>query len=209
MEVKSIIKAGESQDIGQVIQNLIQDNISRLNTAFLAVVQEVKDNKVIVNQVIQDSENERLAIPSLLVGIIQTQNFKQSIKVQSGDFGLCVVCDCDISGYKQSGDKSKKLNDRHHDLIDSIFIPLSLYNSILDQNSILAEDDFLIESKKNLFLTAELLALKSKTTSLKKELEKLSDFISQIKTADGKALDPTSIQNFASWKNGLKNLFKE
>lgn len=154
-ELKPIVGAGEATDIGQAMQALIRDNLARLNVAFLAVVQEVKGNKLIVNQVIKSAENKTLAIPSILVGIPQTTSFKQAMKVKAGDYGLCIVCDNDISGYKQSGDKSEKMSNRTHDLIDSIFIPLSLYNSVIDQNSIESEIDFSIATKAKLIMQSE------------------------------------------------------
>lgn len=209
MEVKPIVGAGDSTDIGQALQNLIKDNLARLNVAFLAVVQEVKDNKVVVNQVIKSKENEKLAIPSLLVGIPQTQSLKQSFKIKKGDFGLCIVCDSDISGYKQSGDKSEKMSSRTHDLIDSIFIPLSLYQSALDNNSLESEIDYTIASKGNLSLIGNLVSLKSQNQSLKTMLEELSDNISAIVTTGGYQLTPDAQLKFSLWKQKLSQLFKE
>lgn len=225
MEVNQIVRAGDSADIGQAMQNLIQDNLARLNVCFLAKVQSVNGNKVDVVQVMQDKENERLVIPSVIVGIPQSQDLQISMKIQEGDFGVCVVCDCDISGYKQSGDSSQKLTNRTHNLIDSVFIPLSLFKSDLEKSGILANSDFSIEAKGevgiksekdfsieatgDLSLNGKLLVLKSQTASLKTALSELSDYITQIATTGGYTIDPASIAKFNTWKANLDKLFKE
>lgn len=209
MEVKPIVGAGESVDIGQAVQNLIKDNISRLSVSFLAEVQEVKENKVIVTQAIKTKENERLAIPSLLVGIPQSNSLKQSMIIKQGDFGLCIVCDRDISGYKQSGGKSEKMSERTHDLMDSIFIPLSLYKSALEENSLASEGDYSITAKGDFSLIGKLLVLKSQNQSLRTLLEELADNISAIVTTGGYNLTPDAQLKFSLWKQKLSQLFKE
>lgn len=208
-EVNQIVKAGDSADIGQAMQNLIQDNLARLNVCFLAKVQSVDKNKVDVVQVMQDTENERLVIPSVIVGIPQSKDLQVSLKMQEGDFGLCIVCDCDISGYKQSGNSSKKLTNRTHNLIDSVFIPLSLFKSDLEKSGILANSDYSIEVKGDLSVQGKLLSLKSQTASLKTALSDLSDYITQIATTGGYTIDPASIAKFNVWKQNLDTLFKD
>lgn len=208
-EVSQIVKAGDSTDIGQAMQNLIQDNLARLNVCFLAKVQSVDKNKVDVVQLITTSENEKLVIPSLLVGLPQSKDLQINLKIAEGDVGICVVCDADISGYKQSGDSSKPMSDRTHNFIDSIFIPLSLFNSNIEKSGIVASADFAISAKGDFGIEANLLSLKSKTASLKSVLGELSDYITQIVTTGGYSLTPDATAKFTAWKQNLDTLFKE
>lgn len=123
------IKAGQSQDLGVAIQNLIQDNIKGINTAFLAKVQSVAgDNKANITPLFKrDSRAKETIIPNVLIAQPASKSWALSYKVEAGDIGLAIVCQNDISTYKNSGAGGLVNTQRYHDIIDSIFLPLSMY----------------------------------------------------------------------------------
>lgn len=209
--IKPIVTMGDDGDIGQAIQALINDNLSRLNTCFLARVESVEENKVNVAFLLGEC---KIVIPSVLVGIPQSQGLKQSIKLSPDDVGLCFVCDHDISSYKQSGGSGAILSNRKHDLIDSIFIPLSLFNSNLEDNSIKSESAFKIEAKEDLSIKGQLLTLQSENASLKKTLSSLAEILAGLTTipavqGSNLTLNPDVIVKINQWKAELDTLFKD
>lgn len=201
--IKPIVTMGDDGDIGQAVQALISDNLSRLNTCFLARVESVEENKVNVSFLLGDC---KIVIPSVLVGVTQSQSFKQGIKLAPDDVGLCLVCDHDITSYKQSGGSGAILSKRTHDLIDSVFMPLSLFKSNLEEN--------LIESKENLAIKGKLLTLQSENASLKKTLSSLADILVGLKTVpavqgSNLPLNPDVVAKINQWKAELDTLFKD
>lgn len=209
--IKPIVTMGDDGDLGQAIQALITDNLSRLSTCFLAKVEKVEENKVDVSFVMGES---KLVIPSILVGIPQATSYKHSMKLQVGDVGLCLVCDSDISVFKESGGGGKPATERYHDIIDSIFIPLSLYQSVLENNSIESEEILSIKAKKDLILQGKLISLKSENASLKEALSKLAEILAGLQTIPAVqgsmlTLNPDAIVKINQWKAELDTLFKE
>ena len=45
-EYQNLVKSGESADLGTAIQNLINDNLRFINTAFLAKIVKINKNTV-------------------------------------------------------------------------------------------------------------------------------------------------------------------
>lgn len=209
--IKPIVTMGDDGDIGQAVQALISDNLSRLNTCFLAKVDSVDENKVNVSFLLGDC---KIVIPSVLVGVTQSKAFQQGIKLAPDDVGLCLVCDHDITSYKQSGGSGAILSKRTHDLIDSVFIPLSLFNSNLEDNSIKSEGTFKIEAKEDLSIKGQLLTLQSENASLKKTLSSLAEILAGLTTipavqGSNLTLNPDVIVKINQWKAELDTLFKD
>lgn len=127
--IENPIKAGESQDLGVAIQNLIKDNISGLNTAFLAKVQSLAgENKANISPIFKrDNTSKEVIIPNVLIAQPASKGWAVSYKVEAGDIGLAIVCQNDISTYKSSGSGGVVNTQRTHDKIDSVFLPLSMF----------------------------------------------------------------------------------
>lgn len=129
MAYTNLIKPYEN-DFGTALQALIQDNIKNINTAFIAKVQSLSDDKKkvnIVNVIASDEKNKNVIIPNVLIAQPYSNEWQISFKVGVGDFGLAIVCKNDISKYKESGNEGVANTARHFDITDSVFIPLSLY----------------------------------------------------------------------------------
>ena len=129
MAYENLIKPYEN-DFGTAIQALIQDNIKNINTAFIAKVQSISEDKKkvnIVNVIKNEASNQNVVIPNVLIAQPYSSEWQISFKVGVGDIGLAIVCKEDIANYKQSGADSKANTKRHFDITDSVFIPLSLY----------------------------------------------------------------------------------
>lgn len=208
--VKTINKPAEN-DVGVLIQALIQDNIDRLQICYIAKVLEVKGNKV---NVIPMIGNSKIEIPSLMVAIPYSSNFNQSMKINKGDIGLCVVCNNDISTYSNSGAGGIPISNRTHDLIDSVFIPLSLYESDISSNSITSNIDYSIESKENLTLKGNKISLKNDNESVKSLLSDLVSILKGLQTipaVNGSmlTLNANSIADLEAWNNKLDTLFED
>ena len=45
-EYQNLIKSGESSDLGTAIQNLINDNLRNIQTAFLCEIVAIENNKI-------------------------------------------------------------------------------------------------------------------------------------------------------------------
>lgn len=203
MMLKPIVGFGDTGDIGQAVQALISDNLSRLNTCFLAKIESLDENKVNVSFVMGDF---KMVIPSLLVGVPQSKSLKLGMKLEVGDTGLCLVCDSDISTFAKTGSGGLSESKRSHDLIDSVFLPLSLFNSQIEENK--------IESEEDLEIKAKLLSLKSENSSLKESLSKLADILAGLKTipavqGSNLVLNPDVILEINQWKAELDMLLKE
>ena len=128
MAYENLIKPYEN-DFGTAIQALIQDNIKNINTAFIAKVQSISEDKKKVNivDVIKNEASQQVVIPNVLIAQPYSSEWQISFKVAVGDIGLAIVCKDDITNYKQSGADSKANTGRKFDITDSIFMPLSLY----------------------------------------------------------------------------------
>ena len=129
MAYENIIKPYQN-DFGVAIQSLIQDNIKNINTAFIAKVQSISEDKKkvnIVNVIKNEAGNQNVVISNVLIAQPYSSEWEIAFKVGVGDIGLAIVCKNDITNYKDSGGDSTANTQRHFDITDSIFIPLSLY----------------------------------------------------------------------------------
>ena len=129
-EYQNLIKSGESSDLGTAIQNLINDNLRNIQTAFLAEIVTINRNTLDIRPILRKSSNEKvLTINNCLIGFNYSQNWSIQHKLKVGDIGIALVIENDISSYKESGKGGINATRRFKDANDAIYIPLSLYNS--------------------------------------------------------------------------------
>lgn len=126
-----LIQAGDSEDLGLCIQNLIQDNLKALNTCFIAKIVNIKGNKVSITQAIKsDTKEANVIINDCLVAFPYSSTFQTQFRLNVGDFGIALVNNKDLSTFKQAGRDCIVSNKRYKNINDSIFLPLSLYKTL-------------------------------------------------------------------------------
>ena len=129
-EYQNLIKSGESSDLGTAIQNLINDNLRNIQTAFLAEIVTINRNTLDIRPILRKSSDEKiLTINNCLIGFNYSQNWSIQHKLKVGDIGIALVIQNDISSYKEQGKGGINATRRFKDANDAIYIPLSLYNS--------------------------------------------------------------------------------
>ena len=129
-EYQNLIKSGESSDLGTAIQNLINDNLRNIQTAFLAEIVAIENNKIDIRPILRKSSDEKiLTINNCLIAFNYSQNWSIQHKLKVGDIGIALVMENDISSYKEQGKGGINATRRFKDANDAIYIPLSLYNS--------------------------------------------------------------------------------
>lgn len=210
---ENIIKTSDTSDLGTAIQKLIEDNIRRLNTSFLARVVEVSGNRVAVVDIVRDSERaQNPTINNVLVAQPSSKSNGLFFEVREGDIGLCFVAKKDISIFKQSGADCVKNTERQFDITDSIFLPVSLYN----QQAFLSDTATSLQKGDSGFFVseAELLTIKNQQATLMQILEQLANILVALQTTPSvvgtpNALSPITIGQLNQWAQGLKLLFKE
>lgn len=224
-EYQSLVKTTESRDLGTCIQNLINDNIQALQTAFLAKITKINQNKICFEKIIKSNEKEaKIVVNNCLIGFPYSQEWQVQYKLKVGDIGLCITLERDISDYKQSGAGGISPTKRFKDINDSIFIPFSLYRTLNN-----ADINFVIENASKSCIMqfdnqemglfkAKLLTLQSENTTLKKKLVELAGLLesmasgatsTQIDNTHRHTTAPSSIGSFNSWADSLNDLFKD
>ena len=129
-EYQNLIKSGQSADLGTAIQNLINDNLRNIQTAFLCEIVAIENNKIDIRPILRKSSDEKvLTINNCLIGFNYSQNWSIQHKLKVGDIGIALVIQNDISTYKEQGKGGINATRRFKDANDAIYIPLSLYNS--------------------------------------------------------------------------------
>ena len=129
-EYQNLIKSGQSADLGTAIQNLINDNLRNIQTAFLCEIVAIENNKIDIRPILRKSSDEKvLTINNCLIGFNYSQNWSIQHKLKIGDIGIALVIQNDISSYKEKGQGGINATRRFKDANDAIYIPLSLYNS--------------------------------------------------------------------------------
>ena len=129
-EYQNLIKSGQSADLGTAIQNLINDNLRNIQTAFLCEIVAIENNKIDIRPILRKSSDEKvLTINNCLIGFNYSQNWSIQHKLKIGDIGIALVIQNDISSYKEQGKGGINATRRFKDANDAIYIPLSLYNS--------------------------------------------------------------------------------
>ena len=168
-EYKTLTKTTNNENLGLAIQGLIEDNIARINTSFLAEIKSINGNKVSICEVIKRKQTDLTTIyNNCLVGFNQSGKWQTQFKLKVGDVGLAIVLQDDISGYKSTGKNGLNKTGRIHDKNDAIFIPFSLFDSLLnDSINFIIEND--VKSCKIEFDNAEMGTFKAKLLTLESE----------------------------------------
>lgn len=223
-DYKSLVEVGADNDIGKAIQDLITHNLKLIHTSFLCKIVSINGNKVSIMPILKKSSSENLTIiNNCLVAFAYSQNWQTQFKLRVGDIGIALVIENDLSSYKKTGKEGLNNTRRFKDINDSIFIPLSLFKTLNNDDI-----NFIIESHTKKcklefdnneigILKAKLLTIESENTTLKKELGKLVSLLEAMASgqtgADGHGhtsqTSPGSVGVFNNWFSQLSNLFKE
>lgn len=219
-EYQSLITTTNDNNIGLAIQQLVEDNIKNINSCFVAKIQSINGNKVSIVQAIKRKSTDKDTIyNNCLVGFNQSGFWQTQFKLKVGDIGIAIVSQDDITSYKNNGKDGLNQTGRVQDKNDSIFLPMSLFDT-------LSNDDvnFIIKSLDNKckleftnnnigIFQANLLSLKSENTSLKTKLNELATILTSamvLQSPSGtQPFDSATIASFNSWKTSLDELFKE
>ncbi len=223
-EYQNLIKSGENNDLGLAIQNLINDNLRFIRTTYLAKIVSINENKVSIKPILRQKANEQvLIINNCMIAFPYSQLWQTQFKLKVGDIGVAIVIENDISSYKQSGNEGLNNTKRFKDVNDSIFIPLSLYTT-LNNNEVNYKIENNNKSCKMEFnndeigiFKAKLITLESETTTLKAKLLELVSLLESMASGqtgpDGhgqtSTTSPGSIGQFNSWGSSLNSLFKD
>lgn len=219
-DYNSLIPTANNDNIGQALQALIQDNIARIDTSFLAKIVSINNNKVSISPIIKRKTTDTTTVyNNCLIGFNKSGNWTTQFKLKKGDIGLAIVVQDDITSYKNSGKGGLNTTGRIQDKNDSIFIPFSLFDTLAnnDINYLIESSDKKCKlefSNENVgILQATLLSLKSENTTLKNKLVELANFLDSamiIQTPSGiQPFDNPTRTNFSNWKNSLDDLFQE
>ncbi len=223
-DYKSLVEVGADNDIGKAIQDLITHNLKLIHTSFLCKIISISGNKVSIMPILKKSSSENLTIiNNCLVAFTYSQNWQTQFKLRVGDIGIALVIENDLSSYKKTGKEGLNNTRRFKDINDSIFIPLSLFKTLHNDDI-----NFIIESHTKKcklefdnneigILKAKLLTIESENTTLKKELGKLVSLLEAMASgqtgADGHGhtsqTSPGSVGVFNNWFSQLSNLFKD
>lgn len=219
-DYKQLNSLANKDDIGVAINLLIQDNIKKVNTSFIAEVVAINGNKVSIKKKIKDKATDKDTIyNNCMVGFFRSGFWQEQFKLKVGDDGIAFVMQDDVSNYKANGKSGVNPSGRIQDKNDSVFVPLSLFETL--QNS---DINYLLKSldgkckleftNDNIgILQADLLTLKSENTTLKTKLIELADFLDSamiVQSPSGiQPFDGNTKANFSSWKTSLNDLFKD
>lgn len=152
--------------IPNLINKLIENQINQIHTCFIAKIVSISEDKTKVSvincnkYVFGDEVQNSSIINDCLVAIPYTNTLNIFLPLEVADFGICVVCESDINSFKETGDISIPASKRKFNINDSIFIPLSLKNSKIDNefkisykentNIIINDDSLKIEKDSNI-----------------------------------------------------------
>ena len=174
---RNILKQGINGNDGEIIQNIISQNLKNARFAFLAKITSLNGNKISVCEIARRNDKEQNPIiNNVLVAQPKSGKWRIQFDLKVGDIGLCVCNDSDLSIYKGKGSSDYLVNtDRQHDLNDCIFLPLSLYtqDGTNGLNFIISDENnanFIKFNNGNLDIECENLTLiKSKTITAQAE----------------------------------------
>ena len=219
-EYKPLIKTENNADVGKAIQMLIQDNIKNINTSFVAEIVSINGNKVSIKKKIKTNATDKDTIyNNCLIGFSFSNFWQEQFKLKVGDDGIAFVMQDDVSNYKSTGKSGVNPSGRIQDKNDSVFIPLSLFETLpnADINYVLKSLDGKCKlefTNDNIgILQADLLTLKSENTSLKQKLSELANILDSamiVQSPSGiQPFDGATKAQFSSWKTSLNDLFKD
>ncbi len=219
-EYKQLNPVSNKDDIGVAINLLIQDNIKKVNTSFIAEIVSINGNKVSIKKKIKDKATDKDTIyNNCMIGFFRTGFWQEQLKLKVGDDGIAFVMQDDVSNYKSTGKSGVNPSGRIQDKNDSVFIPLSLFETLPnnDINYLLKSLDGKCKlefTNDNIgILEADLLTLRSENTTLKTKLVELAEFLDSamiVQSPSGiQPFDGNTKANFSSWKTSLNDLFKD
>lgn len=218
MSYENLISTAQNQDAATAIQLLIEDNLRLLGTSYLAQITKINGNKVSIKPIIKRKATDKdIIYNNCLVAFPHSQNWDIQHKLKVNDYGIAIVMNRDISKYKESGKSSLTQTNRYKDANDSIFIPLSLYDT-LSNDSI----NYIVESSDKVcklefdndqigIMKAKLLTLESENTTLKTKLTELATILENAlidQTPSGtQPFTSSTVTEFSEWKTSLDDLF--
>ena len=219
-EYKQLNPVTNKDDIGVAINLLIQDNIKKVNTSFIAEIVSINGNKVSIKKKIKDKSTDKDTIyNNCMIGFLQSGFWQEQFKLKVGDDGIAFVMQDDVSNYKSTGKGGVNPSGRIQDKNDSVFIPLSLFETLQnnDINYLLKSLDGKCKlefTNDNIgILQADLITLKSENTTLKTKLKELSNILRNAlidQTPSGtQPFNSATITAFANWDTSLNDLFKD
>lgn len=226
---RNILKQGINGNDGEIIQNIISQNLKNARFAFLAKITSLNGNKISVCEIARRNDKEQNPIiNNVLVAQPKSGKWRIQFDLKVGDIGLCVCNDSDLSIYKNKGSSNYLVNtDRQHDLNDCIFLPLSLYTqtNTKDLNFIISDEknaNFIkfkdgnldIECEQIAKLKGQLVTIQSAQTTLKQVLANLGNILKSANTQTANnhqhaTFSPNDKNALSSWVSSLNNLFKD
>lgn len=219
-EYKQLNPVSNKDDVGVAINLLIQDNIKKINTSFIAEIVSINGNKVSIKKKIKTNATDKDTIyNNCMIGFFHSGWWHEQFKLKVGDDGIAFVMQDDVSNYKSTGKGGVNPSGRIQDKNDSVFIPLSLFETLQnnDINYFLASLDGKCKlefTNDNIgILQADLLTLKSENTTLKTKLSELSTILRNAlidQTPSGtQPFNSATITAFENWDTSLDDLFKD
>lgn len=225
---RNILKQGINGNDGEVIQNIISQNLKNARFAFLAKITSLNGNKISVCEIARRNDKEKNPIiNNVLVAQPKSGKWRIQFDLKVGDIGLCVCNDSDLSIYKSKGTGDYLVNtDRQHDLNDCIFLPLSLYtqDGTSDLNFIISDENnanFIkfkdgnldIECEQLANLKGQLVTIQSAQTTLKQVLANLGGILQGATTQTSSShnhatFSPNDKSALSGWVSSLNTLFK-
>lgn len=130
-DYKQLAPITNKDDIGVAINLLIQDNIKKVNTSFIAEIVSINGNKVSIRKKIKDKATDKDTIyNNCMIAFSQSGFWQEQFKLKVGDDGIAFVMQDDVSNYKSTGKGGVNPSGRIQDKNDSVFIPLSLFETL-------------------------------------------------------------------------------
>lgn len=219
---KNPINPTDNQSLGVAIQKLIEDNLKRINTSFLAKIESINGGGLVdvVDIINQREDIPNPVIPNAIYGVPSSGLFQISHNAKVGDIGLAIVLKSDINIYKTNKKGGNPVTKRIFDVNDCIFIPLSLLNYPSNDNysiktsddkvsleltkdsiNLQAEDKIDINSKKTIQLKSQgaglnfdsKLSINNAGVELKDVIDGIISILQDIPKITGQVVVPTSI----------------
>lgn len=165
------------KDLGAAITNLIElYTKDQINTIFLCKVNSVnEDGSVDIVPL-----KKKLVISNVKVVSLSSKEYQFKPIIKKDQLGLALVNQTDISTFSKDNIDYPVNTDRYFDIQDALFLPCNFDYEPVEDNQITCSENLLINSKKNLGLEANKLALKGAQSSLK---EILNEFLDNLKSA--------------------------
>lgn len=207
--VSQHIQPHETKDLGVAIQALIDDNLAQYHKVMMGSVESVYSSQTnnarapmgAINTNIGGVEVTLFDVP---IGSWGTHAFYSEGGLKNGDLGLLFVLDTSLENfYKGEGASNATFaNTNKSDLSNSIFIPMVF-------NSYLPEPKASIQSDAELSLKGKTaIEIGTDTNTLGRSIDKLLNAIIKATTAQGVALNPSTIAELQQVQAEFKAFLK-